>query len=92
VYSDDLTLNRNLKLKERQAKMLSNIGEVLYGTHWRAPIASALSVSKQTIHNWESNRYPMPDWVKAQLYFLLLNRQCLIHDLLKELRTPPKIP
>lgn len=35
-------------------------------------LALKLKVSESTIRNWESGRVPVPEWVKVNLYLVLL--------------------
>lgn len=44
---------------------LREIGELLWGRQWPAPMARALGVSRRIVTYWAAERYPVPEraWV-----------------------------
>jgi len=44
------------KDEQARAELVTKVGMALYDADWKQPLADALGVSRQTIHNWEKGR------------------------------------
>lgn len=45
--------------RKSPADMLADIGRVLYGEHWRLPLARGVGVDDDTIRRWMTGRTPL---------------------------------
>src|SRR3982074_851135 len=57
------------------AQLFSEIGQKLYGEHFRAPLAATLEVNIATVAGWSKGRRPAPQEVWLKLVGLLQDRE-----------------
>jgi len=55
--------------------LFTQIGQALYGDHFRAPLAIDLEVEKQTVGNWAKGKSRIPPNVWLELLELLRERE-----------------
>lgn len=63
----------------------TRIGQVLYGAHWKPPMARALDVAERTIRRWAAGEWPVPEDVPAKLLRLLGQRSAEVGRALVEM-------
>lgn len=65
-------------------------GEALFGTQWRADLATALNVSERTVRRWVAGDFEIPDGAWQDLKRLLAERGKHIRDLEKSISAPAR--
>ena len=60
------------------ATLLRQVGETLYGEHWRVRMAVSLDVSDRNVRRWLSGSLPIPDGVWHELMALTFRQRVRI--------------
>lgn len=51
----------------RSPETMARVGMMLYGPHWKLPLADVLDVSTVTMNRWANGKRPIPDTVWKEL-------------------------
>jgi hypothetical protein len=54
--------------------MLEEVGQALFGEHWKNELSDALEVDPRTVRRWVNGTYEIPNGVWDDLYTLLEER------------------
>jgi len=65
---------------------LTELGEALYGKHWRQPLADYLGVSRQAVHDYEKGYTTIKPETVHRIKLLLANRAADLYKLYKDLQ------
>jgi hypothetical protein len=62
------------------SKLLSDVGEALYGPRWQTDLSRALGVSDRTVRRWASGSDVVPDGVYFEMLSLLTEKAAEVDD------------
>ena len=62
-------------------ELFIEVGEALYGAHWREQMAAALGVNRRTLHRWSSGANAIPDRVTGLLLDMVGRKAALLSGL-----------
>lgn len=68
------------------SRLLSEVGEALYGPRWQTDISRDLGVTDRTIRRWEAGTSDVPDGVYLDLLRLTMERAQVLDGLADRLR------
>jgi len=66
------------------SKLLSEVGETLYGSRWQTDLSRALDVSDRTVRRWVAGTDDVPPGVYDDLQRLLTEKAAKINTMLKQ--------
>lgn len=65
-------------------RLFALVGEILFGEHWKQPLANRLQVSDRNLRRWlKSGEFP--DWIWSELAQLLSEHKATLESLNTEL-------
>ncbi|WP_315833877.1 hypothetical protein [Bradyrhizobium prioriisuperbiae] len=74
------------------SKLLSNVGEALYGPRWQTELSRRISVSDRTVRRWASGADDVPSGVYYELLGALTERAVELDDVIAEVSAMLKLP
>lgn len=66
-------------------ELLHEVGETLYGEHWRPPLSRALEVDDRTMRRWAAGTLAIPQSIAGELLTLVFTRQQALSGLITNL-------
>jgi hypothetical protein len=71
-------------------KLLTDVGQALYGPRWQSDLARDLAVSDRQMRRWVSGAYDPPSGVYLDLMRLCLERAGTLDVLVERLKCAPQ--
>jgi hypothetical protein len=63
---------------EERVTRLIEVGQALYGSQWKRPLARALDVNDRAVRNWVSGKWELPKNLEERLRKVIAEKQAVL--------------